>query len=163
MKHTIRIFNACLAIIGHYPPDIPLENAKELSLEAMCCHFVVAAALVSTARREDVLEEKRRLYSSMREHVALFEAELEKARKEDMNGAVYEDLKAKLATLLVFDFEGAVEVGQWDDLREVVRSGEGCGDAVAFKAMADCLLRASGVPSQGEVTSSFPSMQVWNT
>ncbi|PKS07050.1 hypothetical protein jhhlp_005647 [Lomentospora prolificans] len=147
LRHTIRIFEACLSIMKQYPADIPLEDAKDLSLKAMCCYFIIGAALISLARREDVVDEKLRMYSEMRGHVARFEVELNE-RSRDIGKTVLEDLKAKLATLLIFDFEGAVALGTWDELAEVVRRAEMCGDAVAYKAMADCLLRAKGIPPQ---------------
>lgn len=149
MRNTIHIFKCCLSILGHYPADIPTDDEKDNSLKAMCCHFVVAAALVSMARNEDAAEERREKYSELRKHVAGFDGELQK-HIGSFDTDLLEDLLRKLATLLIFDFEGAVALQQWDDLREIAAKAVACEDASAYKAMADCLLRALDVPGRGE-------------
>lgn len=146
---TLRMINACLAILGHYPDDIPFEHGKDLALKGMCCNFVAAAAHVSIARAHDVKEEQLQGYLVMRRHVAEFGDEFQK-QCGNLDENILADLQMKLATLLVFDFEGAVALRDWDDLRGITERAKGCGDATAYKAMADCLLRASDVPSQGE-------------
>ncbi|CAI4217179.1 unnamed protein product [Parascedosporium putredinis] len=155
LGYTMRIFQACLSIMKHYPPDIPQEDTKDLSLKAMCCHFIIVAALVSSARSEDVIDDRQRMYSRARRHVASFESELEKSGSATIQ-LVLSDLRSKLATLLVFDFESAVALEEWDDLAGVVRRADLCRDAIAYKAMADCLLEAAGAPAQ----AVFSTMRV---
>ncbi|SPO03319.1 uncharacterized protein DNG_06001 [Cephalotrichum gorgonifer] len=147
MENTIRIFKACLSILEQYPADIPLDDAKDISLKAMCCHFVVAAALVSVARTEDEIEVRQQSYGELRKHIVGFDGHFRES-VETLDADVLADILGKMATLLIFDFEGAVALGQWDDLREIVTMASECGDAVAYKAMADCLLRAQEVPGQ---------------
>lgn len=149
MTSTIRIFTSCLSILGEYPVDIPAEDEKDNSLKAMCCHFVVAAAFVSMARTEDAAEERCNKYSEVRKHVAGFDGEFQKYMS-NLDPDVLKDLLGKFATLLIFDFEGAVALQNWDDLREIVAKAVVCEDEGAYKAMADCLLRASDVPGRGK-------------
>ena len=150
MRNTIRIFTSCLSILSQYPSDIPADDAKDISLKAMCSHFVVAAAFVSLARTEDALDERCERYAELRKHVAGFDGEFQK-HVGSLDADVLVDLLAKFATLLIFDFEGAVALQRWDDLREIVAKAAACEDAGAYKAMADCLLRASDVPGRGEL------------
>ncbi|MBE3045579.1 hypothetical protein IMZ48_24135 [Candidatus Bathyarchaeota archaeon] len=150
MRNTIRIFTSCLSILSQYPSDIPADDAKDISLKVMCSHFVVAAAFVSLARTEDALDERCERYAELRKHVAGFDGEFQK-HVGSLDADVLVDLLAKLATLLIFDFEGAVALQRWDDLREIVAKAAACEDVGAYKAMADCLLRASDVPGRGEL------------
>lgn len=149
MKSTIRIFTSCLSILGQYPPDIPADDEKDNSLKAMCCHFVVAAAFVSIARSEDAAEARCEKYAELRRHVAGFDGEFQKYMAS-LDADILEDLLGKFATLLIFDFEGAVALQNWDDLREIIAKAVACEDAGAYKAMADCLLRASDIPGRGK-------------
>lgn len=150
MENTVRIFTLCLSTISQYPADIPADDAKDNSLKAMCCHFVIAAALVSLARTEDALEEKQKRYAELRTHVANFDGEFQARVEAGLDPDVLADLLGKLATLLIFDFEGAVALQEWDCLREIVAKAAACEDAAAYKAMADCMLRASEVPGRGK-------------
>lgn len=149
LENTIRIFRSCLSILGHYPADVPADDAKDISLKSMCCHFVAAAAFVSLARTEDSTEERQEKYGKLRKHVAKFDEELQK-HIEQLEPDVLEDLLGKFATLLIFDFESAVALQMWDDLREIIAKATASEDAGAYKAMADCLLRASDVPGRGK-------------
>lgn len=153
MKNTIRIFTSCLNMISQYPTDIPANDAKDNSLKAMCCHFVIAAAFISLARTEDALEERQKRYKQLRTQVAGFDGEFQTRTEAGLDPEVLADLLGKLATLLIFDFEGAVALQQWDCLREIVTKAAACEDAAAYKAMADCLLRASDVPGRGKSAS----------
>lgn len=150
IKYTIRIFTSCLSTISQYPKDIPTDDAKDNSLKAICCHFVIAAALVSLARTEDTLEDRRKRYAELRTHVAGFDSEFQARVETGLDPDVLADLLGKLATLLIFDFEGSVALQEWDCLREIVAKAAACEDAAAYKAMADCLLRASDVPGRGK-------------
>ena len=146
-QHLVRIFNACATLVGCYPKDLPLADVAELTLMAMRCHFVVAAALVSLARAEDRVDERLQRYLDMRQQVAAFD-ELLQTDVGPRDADVAHDVLAKMATLFVFDFEGAVALKEWDDLGRIVRSAKACRDAATYKAMGDCLLR-SLAPGKG--------------
>lgn len=146
-QHMIRIFSACVTLIGCYPSDLPLADVAELTLMAMRCHFVVAAALVSLARAQDRLDHQLQRYLEARQQVAAFDGLLQ-TDVGPRDADVAEDLMAKMATLFVFDFEGAVALKGWDDLGQIVRRAKMCRDEAMFKAMGDCLLR-SLAPGKG--------------
>ncbi|RSL67820.1 hypothetical protein CEP53_002853 [Fusarium sp. AF-6] len=131
------------------------ENAKNRDilyacLMAMRCHFVMAAAIVSKARTEDKVDEALQRYVEVRQHVSVFDGLFEKHFQNTFaarNARVYADLTAKMSTLFVFDFEGAICLKNWDDLGQIIRKGRVCKDEKMYKAMGDCLLRsnASGI------------------
>lgn len=95
-----------------------------------------------------MVEQQRLAYLAMRKRIAAFDAEFE-ARLGDVEEPLLTDLLAKLACLLVFDFEGAVWLQQYAELAEIVRKARECKDGEAYKAMGDCLLRAT-LPPQCE-------------
>ncbi|KAK7423893.1 sporulation-specific protein 22 [Neonectria punicea] len=140
-----RIFGACLAFIECFPGDMPSKETSEIQLMAMRCHFVIAAALVSQARTEDKVDEQLQRYVEMRQHVAAFDKAFESMPQDEATSsdeAVMGDIVAKLSTLFVFDFEGAVCLKAWDQLGEIVRRAKVCKDELMYKAMGDCLLRS---------------------
>jgi hypothetical protein len=148
-RQLIRIFNACLAINARYPADISADAAKDLAIKDMCCNFIAAAALVSLARAEANVETQLQNYLAVRQYVAAFDAELQR-QLEGLDIAMEDDLKEKLATLLVFDFEAAIRLELWDELGEIVLRSATCEDEVAYKAMADLVLGATQVPGEGK-------------
>lgn len=107
LRHSIRIFQCCISIISQYPKDIPKQAAEDLSLRGMFSHFLAATAHVALARAEDKIETQLQDYLMMRNHTKSFDAELE-ARLDTLDEVSNNDLQAKLSTLLVFDFEGAI-------------------------------------------------------
>lgn len=135
------MFSACLDFIGCYPPDIPHRHSKDMELMAMRCHFVIAAALVSRARTEDKADEKLQRYLEMRQHIAIFDTMLQKTSDEQPE-EVFLDLKRKMSTVSIFDFEGAVALKNWEDLSIIVRKSDAYKDEASLKAMGDCLLRS---------------------
>ncbi|POR34574.1 Uncharacterized protein TPAR_05222 [Tolypocladium paradoxum] len=141
LPHIVRIFNSCLCFIDCYPKDLPLTDVAELTLMGMRCHFVIAAALVSLARAEDRVDEQLQRYLEMRHHVAAFDG-LTQTEVGPQDEEVMKDVVRKMATLFVFDFEGAVCLKNWDDLNQIVRKAKLCKDEVMYKAMGDCLLRS---------------------
>ena len=157
LHHTVRVFDACLEFIKLYPPDIPAEDATNLSLKTMLCNFVVASALVASARAQDNIDQQLQDYTAMRDYAAAFDTELQR-QVQGLGETLLQDLGAKLATLLVFEFEAVVYLKSWDELGTVVRKAASCGDGDAFKKMADCLLR-EGVPPQREL-HSFSTQEI---
>ncbi|KAL6357454.1 hypothetical protein LRP88_07621 [Fusarium phalaenopsidis] len=146
LRPLIRVFSACLVFIECYPQDISSENSADLQLMAMRCHFVMAAAIVSKARTEDKVDEALQRYLEVRQHVAVFDGLFEKHFQDTLaarNARVYTDLTAKMSTLFVFDFEGAICLKNWDDLGQIIRKARVCKDEKMYKAMGDCLLRSN--------------------
>ena len=154
LGNLVRMFSVCLDFIGCYPPDIPHHHSKDMELMAMRCHFVIAAALVSLARTEDRADEKLQRYLEMRQHIATFDMMLQGVSDEQPE-EVIRDLKRKMSTLSVSDFEGAVALKDWDDLSIIVRKSDTRKDEASLKAMGDCLLR-SHAPSRGRPNMNYP-------
>lgn len=148
LDSLVRIFTACLGFIACFPTDIPIADGEELGLMALRCHFIVAAAHVSEARTTDQVAEQAERYLEARQHAAAFDDHLStKAGVKDKH--VIQDLHAKSATMLVFDFEATVALQDWDDLSPIVRRARMCREEVTLKAMGDCLLR-SQAPGNGK-------------
>lgn len=150
LPHIVQIFSACLSFIDCYPADVPQADGAELRLMGMRCHFVIGAALVSLARAEDRVDEQLQRYLEARHHVAAFDY-LMQAGVGASDEVVTKDLLGKMATLFVFDFEGAICLKGWDDLNCIVRKARPCKDETMYKAMGDCLLR-SRAPGKGMST-----------
>lgn len=113
---------------------------------AMRCHFVMAAAIVSNARTEDKVDEALQRYLEVRQHVAIFHGLFENHFQSTLaarNARVYTDLTAKMSTLFIFDFEGAICLKNWDDMGQIIRKARVCKDETMYKAMGDCLLRSN--------------------
>ncbi|KAI3556409.1 hypothetical protein CABS01_03819 [Colletotrichum abscissum] len=148
VKHLIRLYNTCLAIAKHYPEDLPAEAASDLAFRTMFCDFIAAAALVSLARTEDNVEQQLQHYLVMRRHVVAYHAALEKQMSDGLDTRLKSDLTAKLATLMVFDFEAAMALKKTDELGFIIRTAVTCRDVNTLKAMGDIALRGK-LPGQG--------------
>lgn len=149
VPYTIRIFKACLAFSHFYPEDISAPDGSEIAIMAMRCHFVVSSALISLARTEDKVDEQLQYYLEARRHIREFDATLEAKRNTAQDESIMVDLMAKLSTLLVFGFEAATALKDWDSLNEIVRRAKICQDEVTYKAMGDCMLRSTA-PAKGQ-------------
>lgn len=159
LKHTttwdlrcvICLLTACVNIINHFPADV--GSQVEVTLKALFSRFIIASALTSLARTLDNVKEQLEDYQLMRKHVQAFDSQVPEylPRLDEQSRA---DMVRKHATLLTFDFEAAVALGQWDDLGGIVQRAVPCKSAVAYQTMADSLLRAQ-VPGQGMIFAIF--------
>ncbi|KAJ3573769.1 hypothetical protein NPX13_g4582 [Xylaria arbuscula] len=146
-RNIVTILECCIAVISSYPLDISSQMAADISLRSMFCSFMVATVLLALARSEDDAEHRLQSYVAMRRHVHKFLEDLE-LRSEALDEASREDLQAKLSTLLVFEFEAATCLQSWDDLKSIVLRAQLGQNALAYQAMADCILRCKSVPNQ---------------
>jgi hypothetical protein len=142
VPYTIRIFKACLAFSHFYPTDLSASDDNEIAMMVIRCHFVVSSALISLARTEDKVDEHLQYYLEARRHIREFDAMLETKLDTTQEESVAKDLVAKLSTLLVFDFEAATSLKDWDSLNVIVRRAKICQDELTYKAMGDCILRS---------------------
>ncbi|KAL7933348.1 meiosis protein SPO22/ZIP4 like domain-containing protein [Trichoderma chlorosporum] len=142
LSHIIRIFTACLAISHYYPNDLPSSDVTDIGLMTLRCHFVIAAAFVSLARAEDIIEEQLQHFLKVRHYTGEFYATLEAIADGIQNEHLATDLTAKLSILSVFNFEAATVLKDWDGLNEIVRKAKLCRDEAMYKAMGDCMLRS---------------------
>ncbi|TEA13067.1 Zinc cluster transcription factor acuM [Colletotrichum sidae] len=136
-----RLFECCLEIFKFYPEDLPEDTSIDLALRAMCCHFVLAAALVSLARTEDNREEQLQLYLNARKHVEAYDG-LMQAWIKRLEKLTVHDLTEKLSTLLVFDFEAAMALKDYDAPGKIIRIAKSLKSVESLKAMGDICLRA---------------------
>ncbi|KAL0941625.1 uncharacterized protein CTRU02_204388 [Colletotrichum truncatum] len=140
LVQLVRLFNCCLQITETYPADLPAESEGDLRFRRMFCSFVAAAALVSLARTEDNTEKQLQYYLDVRKHVEAYDTMLQ-VQIKNVEVLAAKDLTAKLATLLVFDFEAAVTLKNYDALGYILRLAASCKDVNALKAMGDIALR----------------------
>jgi len=145
LRAVVRMLTACVSIISHFPPDI--GSKADLSLKTLFSHFVISSALVALARTQDNVEKQQQDYIAMRKHVMAFDNELPDYLPQ-LEDVAREDMLRKHATLLAFDFEGAVVLQQWDDLGSIIQRAAPCKSISSLQAMADILLRAQA-PGQG--------------
>ncbi|KAF9871179.1 hypothetical protein CkaCkLH20_11348 [Colletotrichum karsti] len=140
MDQLTRLFGCCLNIMNLYPPDISSDTAVDLRFRKMFCHFLVAVALMSLARTEDNRETQLQHYLNVRKHVATYD-NLMQEQLQTADPLMRKDLTAKLATLLVFDYEAAVTLKDYGALGHILRLANECKDVSTFKAMGDIALR----------------------
>lgn len=162
VSHTIRILTACIKIMSHYPSDVSSEVALDLKQRALFSNFIIATALLARARAEDNVESQLQDYLEMRRHVAAYDSELPTQLPALVEEAK-NDMLQKLATLLAFDFEGAVRLKEWESLVEIIRKTAECKNVRILQGMADCLLR-SDAPVKGTappLPRSLPSLMAF--
>jgi hypothetical protein len=138
LAYIIRICNACLSIICHYPKDLPSHEIIDLSLRRIFCHFIVGTAHIAVARSEDDVESRLQHYLNSRKNVKAFESQLEGLSQND--DRCDDDLRKKLAILLVFDFEASVKLKAWDELGTITHRIGACKALKPLQAIADILL-----------------------
>lgn len=149
LRHVVQILTACTSLIRSFPGDIAAEMASDLSLRSIFCNFLVSSALVALARAEDNMEQQLQDYLVLRQRIAAADCEIERRlQSKNIDEASAQDLLSKLAQMLAFDFEAAVALKRYDDLREIVFKSTQCKSLNTFKTMADCALR-SRLPSEG--------------
>ena len=107
--YLVRILRCCLGMISRYPEDIGEQSLGDIALRRMFCNFMTAAGLLALARAEDNIEVQLQNYLEMRQHIKKFDDEFEE-RLVKLDDMCKNDLRMKLATLLVFDFEAAISL-----------------------------------------------------
>ncbi|KAF3765502.1 hypothetical protein M406DRAFT_67943 [Cryphonectria parasitica EP155] len=142
LRNVVRMLTACVELASHFPDDIAAEMASDLSLRSIFCNFLIASALVALARAGDNVEQQLQDYLVARRHIAVADHQIEmRLQDENIDEISAADLKARLAQLLAFDFEAAVELKRYSELSEIVLKANQCHKVEPFKAMADCALR----------------------
>lgn len=146
-----RIFRSCLCIASSYPSE---GIASRVTLTALRCHFVLSAIHLSQARKV-CAEDKIGHYELVRSHVAQYHSKLRQSRPpKDFH--IRRDLAAKLSTLLIYDFEAAIQLGQHSDLRGILAQQAALRQTMALKAMGDLLLQSS-LPAERAYRSALLS------
>ncbi|KAG6305870.1 hypothetical protein E4U45_008139 [Claviceps purpurea] len=147
--YTARILNACIALTECYHADDALSQttAVELALTTLRCHFVIAASLLQQARTEEDASSRAQHYQELRHHVAEYDATLH-AKRLAFDVHTHDDLTMKYTTLLVYDFEAAMQLSQFTELRAIVDHQKPYENVQAYKAMGDMLLQSSITPPE---------------
>ncbi|OAA55838.1 Meiosis specific protein SPO22 [Niveomyces insectorum RCEF 264] len=157
LRLTVRILTACTRIINLFPAGQELPVTTDTVHKMLTCHFLVASALAALARRpapptppEQVLRD----YHVMREHIRAFQTKLKQPGQSSEKGTASSDFLSKLGVLLIFDFEGAIGLGDWDELENICEQAVVCQNADTFRVLGDCLLRSQAqVPSKKFVST----------
>lgn len=163
LRHVVRILTACTSLIQSFPEDTSAEMASDLSLRSIFCNFLISSALVALARAEDNLERQLQDYLVLRKHVAAADAEIQlRLQEQNIDDVSAQDLLNKLAQMLAFDFEAAVSLKRYAELREVVLKANQCQNLDMLKTMADCALRAhlplEGIPFHDRALAMFTDL-----
>ncbi|KAG5973563.1 hypothetical protein E4U58_004836 [Claviceps cyperi] len=147
---TARILNACIALTECYPADdtISQTTAVELALTTLRCHFVVAASLLKQTRTEEDTSSRVQHYQELRHHVAEYDTILH-TKPLASDAHTHDDLTMKYTTLLVYEFEAAMQLSQFTELRAIIDRQKPFGNVLAYKAMGDMLLQSSATPPEG--------------
>ncbi|KAG5984694.1 hypothetical protein E4U55_003640 [Claviceps digitariae] len=146
-QFTARILNACLTFISCYSTDVALSQIKvaELALTTLRCHFVISARLIKQARTDDNDPSRLQHYQVMRQHIAEYGTTLQ-TNSLSFNAQTHHDLMIKYTRLLVYDFEAAMHLSQFTELRSIIELQKPLGNVQAYKAMGDILLQSSTPP-----------------
>ena len=146
---TVRLFQVALAFLDLFPSDIGQGDSDLAAIQRLRCTFGAAACLIATARARNS-ELQADDYDSVRRHVSMFHIVFDQAEKRlEEDKSKLDDMANKMASLLVWDFEAAIALGQWQDLSEIVRRARICRNAGIFREMADCIVRERKTAPQG--------------
>ncbi len=86
----------------------------------------------------------------MREHTRAFQAELKQLGNTGEN-KLSPEWTGRLSVLLVFDFEAAIRLGDWDELESICGNGASFQNPDTLRALGDSLLRAQAdIPSKSK-------------
>ncbi|KAI8294264.1 Transcriptional regulator [Colletotrichum sp. SAR11_240] len=118
---------------------LPTDSMVDLRFRTMFSHFVMAAGKISIARTEDDMEKQLQCYLDARKHVKAYDC-LFQVQATAADALTKKDLNMKLAALLVFDFEAALALKDYDGLGEILQLARTCKDVRSWKAIGDLAL-----------------------
>ncbi|KAI8316407.1 Transcriptional regulator [Colletotrichum sp. SAR11_59] len=118
---------------------LPTDSMVDLRFRTMFSHFVMAAGKISIARTEDNTEKQLQCYLDARKHVKAYDC-LFQVQATAADALTKKDLNIKLAALLVFDFEAALALKDYDGLGEILQLARTCKDVRSWKAVGDLAL-----------------------
>lgn len=144
LRYTVCILEACVKITNLFPVDQEMHATTHISSKRLICRFLIASALTALVRRASVREAEDQTLKdcqSMREHIRAFHTELKKHGKAG-ESARPSDMLSKLSVLVVFDFEGAIRLGDWDELEDICETAASCHESNTLRVLGDSLLRS---------------------
>lgn len=95
---------------------------------------------------------------AMRKHILAFYSELRRLDITRSNTAIVGTYSGKLSVLLAFDFEGAIRLGDWDELEIICERAAACDNSDTLRVLGDTLLRAQATVPSKSLFSLFPSL-----
>lgn len=151
LRSMARILSACRKIIKLFPANLESQVGTDVASKSLNCHFLIASAMSALARKPEISSAKGQIakdYRVMREHIMAFQVQLKQPLKTGMKPEISSDHLRKLSALLIFDFEGAIGLGDWDELNDICQKAVVCRNSDAFRVMGDILLHSQAqVPS----------------
>lgn len=147
-EQVLRIIQSCIKFAGIYPKDIDNVTSNDVTHRHIFCDFLAVTLLVSLARAEDNIEAQLQDYLELRKHVDCFDTRLQSII-DVLEEGPQQDLLKKLAALLVFDFEAAIRLKAWDDMREIILKADCCKSMDIYEKMSDMLLSDPSIPVAG--------------
>lgn len=154
LRYTVCILDACVRITNLFPVKQAMISTTDIPSKRLTCRFLIASALAALVRRPSLPSAEDQTLKdclTMREHIRAFHTELRKLGKLGEN-APSSDMLRKLSALLVFDFEGAIRLGDWDELENICATAATCHDSDALRVLGDSLLRSqTHIPSKSEL------------
>ena len=153
LRHTVEILETCIKITNMFPVEKEVHAVTDVASKRLTCRFLISSALAALVRRSATEVESQTLKDchAMREHIRAFHSEL-KLRGKMGPKPQPSDLLSKLSVLLVFDFEGAIRLGDWDELEGICETAATCRDLNTMRVLGDSLLRSQAlVPSKSKL------------
>lgn len=151
LRHTVKILEACVKITNMFTLEKEVQAITDLSSKRLACRFLISsalAALVRSCAAPEEISQKSKDCHAIREHVRAFHLELKKLGKMEQTSEP-SDWLSKLSVLLVYDFEGAIHLGDWDELEAICELAASCNDTNTLRVLGDSLLRSQAiVPSK---------------
>lgn len=149
--NIIRLSSSCISFVSCYPPTISTHQANELASTLLRCHFLISVCLLKQAQRCKDLPKMHHCYAEIRHHTTEYKNIFHSSRITDI--ILHQDLASKMTTLLVYDFEAAISLGQFEDLQTIIGNAKLYKDIQALKCLGDILLQYP-IPAQGTVEIS---------
>lgn len=144
------ILEACVKITNFFPVDQEIHATTDISSKRLVCRFLIASALAALVRRPSVSEAEDQILKdcqSMRGHIRAFHTELKK-QDNPSRSSQNPGMQSKLSVLIIFDFEGAIHLGDWDELEDICEAAASCHGSDTLRVLGDSLLRSQAlVPS----------------
>ncbi|KAI5302316.1 hypothetical protein KEM55_001184, partial [Ascosphaera atra] len=129
-------------VIELYPKNLGIDAVRDLAQRELLCNFLGAIVSMAQARAHPDAEVRCEHYNRSRAYIKNFRKRLLEPEEVD------EDCLEKHKTMLAFDFEAAVRLGQFDDLLDIVDEVQQYADEELCGILIDALLSSdAGVES----------------
>jgi hypothetical protein len=104
-----------------YPNGVDPGVISDLPYRRVLCQYLCSSLCIEIARLEGNLEQQLNYYKIARNHIAMFRKSFGRVAKRPEREVI--DAKQRLATLVVYDFEAATRLKDWEVLIDLVEEG----------------------------------------